>query len=50
MPKVSKRTSVRMPTLAEDKAITAAARSDPDALPLTRKQLAEMVPMKSPND
>jgi hypothetical protein len=35
MSKVSKRPAVRMPTAAEDKAITAAAKSDPDAQPLT---------------
>jgi uncharacterized protein (DUF4415 family) len=34
-----------MPTTAEDKAITAAARSDPDAQPLTPKQLKGMVPI-----
>jgi len=34
-----------MPTVAEDKAITAAARSDPDALPFTPKQLSAMVPL-----
>ncbi|MDZ4348901.1 MAG: BrnA antitoxin family protein [Xanthomonadaceae bacterium] len=36
-----------MPTLEEDKAITAAAKSDPDAQPLTPKQLKEMAPLKS---
>ena len=36
-----------MPTLAEDKAITAAAKADPDALPLTAAQLQAMVPMRS---
>lgn len=36
-----------MPTLAEDKAITAAAKSDPDAQPLTSKQLKAMVPMRA---
>jgi len=36
-----------MPTVEEDKAITAAARSDPDAQPLTPKQLKEMVPMRT---
>jgi len=33
-----------MPTVAEDKAITAAAKADPDALPLTPTQLNSMVP------
>jgi len=36
-----------MPTSEEDKAITAAAKSDPDAHPLTPKQLKTMVPMRA---
>ena len=36
-----------MPTVEEDKAITAAAWNDPDALPLTPKQLKNMVPMRT---
>jgi uncharacterized protein (DUF4415 family) len=36
-----------MPTPAEDKAIVSAARSDPDAQPLTSKQLKAMVPMRA---
>lgn len=36
-----------MPTVAEDKAITAAAKADPDAQPLTPKQLQAMVPLKA---
>jgi len=47
MSKVSKRPSVIMPTREEDKAITAAARNDPDAQPLTSKQLKAMAPMRS---
>lgn len=47
MPKVSKRPTVRMPTAAEDKAISAAARSDTDAQPLTPSQLKAMVPLRS---
>jgi uncharacterized protein (DUF4415 family) len=47
MSKVSKRPAVRMPTVAEDRAITAAAKSDPDAQPLTPTQLKAMVPMRS---
>ena len=47
MSKVSKRPAVRMPTAAENKAITAAAKSDPDAQPLTPTQLMAMVPLKS---
>lgn len=47
MSKISKRPAVAMPTVAEDKVITAAAKADPDAQPLTPKQLQEMVPLKS---
>lgn len=36
-----------MPTSKEDKAITAAAKSDPDAQPLTPKQLKAMVPIRA---
>lgn len=42
-----KRPVVRMPSVAEDKAITAAARADKDAQPLTPAQLKTMVPMKA---
>ena len=47
MSKISKRPSVVMPTTQEDKAITAAAKADPDAQPLTPKQLKAMVPMRA---
>ena len=47
MSKVSKRPSVVMPTVAEDRAIPAAAKSDPDAPPLTPKQVAALVPMRA---
>lgn len=47
MSKVPERPALHMPTVAEDKAITAAARADPDAQPLTGKQLQAMVPMKA---
>jgi len=47
MSKTSKRPTVLMPTAEEDKAITAAARSDPDAQPLTPKQLKAMVPLRA---
>jgi uncharacterized protein (DUF4415 family) len=47
MSKTVKRPAVAMPTVEEDKAITAAARSDPDAQPLTPKQLKEMVPLRT---
>lgn len=36
-----------MPTAEEDRAITAAAKSDPDAQPLTPKQLKAMVPIRA---
>lgn len=47
MSRVSKRPAVSMPTVEEDKAITAAAKSDPDAPPLTPAQLRAMVPMRA---
>jgi uncharacterized protein (DUF4415 family) len=47
MSKVSKWRSVVMPTTEEDKAITAAAKADPDAQPLTPKQLKSMVPLRA---
>ena len=47
MSKVSSRPAVVMPTAAEDRAITAAAQSDPDAQPLTPKQLKAMVPIQA---
>ena len=47
MSKVSKRPSVMMPTAQVDKAITAAAKADPDARPLTPKQLKSMVPIQA---
>lgn len=47
MSKVSKQPAVRLPTAAEDKAITAAAKSDPDAQPLSPTQLKAMAPLRS---
>lgn len=47
MSRMSRRPSVRMPTAEEDRTITAAAKSDPDAQPLTPKQLKAMVPLKA---
>ena len=47
MSKISKRSTIRMPTAEEDRAIAAAAKSDPDAQPLTPKQLKAMVPLKA---
>jgi len=36
-----------MPTVAQDRAINAAAKADPDAQPLTPKQLKSMLPMRA---
>lgn len=47
MSKIAKRPTILMPTAKEDKAITAAARSDPEARPLTPKQLKAMVPIRA---
>ncbi len=47
MSKVSKRPAVVMPTAKEDKLIVAAAKADPDAQPLTPKQLKAMVPLRA---
>lgn len=47
MSKTAKHPAVAMPTVEEDKAITAAAQSDPDAKPLTPTQLKDMVPMRT---
>jgi uncharacterized protein (DUF4415 family) len=47
MSKVSKRPPIVMPTPEEDRAITAAAESDPEAQPLTPKQLKAMVPLRA---
>lgn len=46
MSKISRHTVV-MPTVEEDKVITAAARNDADARPLTPKQLKNMVPLRT---
>ncbi len=47
MSKAIKRPAVAMPSVEEDKAITAAAKADPEAQPLTPQQLNAMVPLKS---
>ncbi|MCY7389715.1 MAG: BrnA antitoxin family protein [Burkholderiales bacterium] len=47
MSKISKRVAVVMPTVAENKRITAAAKADPDAQPLSAKQLKAMVPIRA---
>ena len=47
MSRVFKRSSIVMPSAAEDRAITAAAKADPDAQPLTPKRLAATVPSRA---
>lgn len=47
MPKITPRRVIRVPTPVENARILAAAKADPDAQPLTKKQLAAMVPLKS---
>ena len=47
MSKVVSRPAVAMPTLEENRKITAAAKADPDALPLTPIQLKSMIPIES---
>lgn len=43
----AKRRSIRIPTAEEDRRINAAARSDPDAQPLTAAQLGAMSPIQA---
>ena len=47
MLKIPNRPAILMPSHEEDKAITAAALSDPDAQPLTPEELSAMTPFKS---
>jgi uncharacterized protein (DUF4415 family) len=47
MSKALKKISIEIPSVAEDRKITAAAMSDPDAQPLTPAQLKAMVPLRS---
>jgi uncharacterized protein (DUF4415 family) len=47
MSKARKRSRIVMPSPKEDREITAAAKSDPDAQPLSAKQLKAMVPLRS---
>lgn len=46
MPKASTKRAIRVPSLAENAKIVAAAKADPDARPLTLAQLEAMVPMR----
>jgi uncharacterized protein (DUF4415 family) len=47
MSKISKRRVIAMPTERENKIISAAAKADPDAQPLTPKQLKGMIPLRA---
>jgi len=47
MPKATTKRVLRIPTVRENAKTLAAAKTDPDAPPLTRKKLAAMVPLKS---
>jgi uncharacterized protein (DUF4415 family) len=47
MSKTSKRPPIAIPTANEDKVLVAAAKADPDAQPLTPKQLKAMVPLRA---
>ena len=46
VPVTDKRPLIRMPTAAEDAAIRAAAKADPDAQALTPAQLSKLVPVR----
>ena len=47
MSKTSKPSKIAVPTAAEDRKIRAAAKADPDAQPLSEKQLKMMVPLRA---
>ena len=47
MSKALKKIPIEIPSVVEDRKITAAARSDPDSQPLTPAQLRAMVPLRS---
>lgn len=47
MSKASKPNAIRMPTIEEDRAIRNAARRDPEAKPLSARQLEAMQPLKA---
>lgn len=47
MSKTPERATVRMPSPSEDRLIRQAASTDPDAAPMTPRQLKAMVPMRS---
>ena len=47
MSKTFSRQRIAIPSVAQDKAITTAAKADPDAQPLTPSQLNAMVSMRT---
>ena len=47
MSKTTPKRVIQIPSVKENARIVAAAKADPDAPPLTRKQLKAMVPLKS---
>lgn len=47
MSKTTPRRVIHMPSQKENAKILAAAKADPDAQPLTKRQLAVMVPLRS---
>jgi uncharacterized protein (DUF4415 family) len=47
MSKASERSKIAVPTAAEDRRIRAAAKADPDAQPVSAKQLKSMVPLRA---
>ena len=47
MSKAAKKIPIEIGTTAEDRKITAAAKADPDAQPLSPSQLKAMVPMRA---
>jgi len=47
MSRTSKVSKIKVPSTEQDRKIRAAAKADPDAQPLTQKQLKSMVPLKT---
>ena len=47
MSRTSKVSKIKVPSAEQDRKIRAAAKADPDAQPLTQKQLKSMVPLKT---
>ena len=47
MSKAAKKIQIELPSVAEDRKITAQAKADPEAQPLTPTQLKSMIPLRS---